>query len=107
MKTRRKLESKPTLTFRCPMIKAIHDQPCGRGGMADATDLRKLECSPGKPAMQNCPNSGKPEMAIPSQARPEHSSREGVETRRAAPKPRTLAPDLPGDGEGIVQTANL
>ena len=31
------------------------------------------------------------------------SSREGVETRRAAPKPR----NLPGEGEGIVQTANL
>ncbi len=44
----------------------------GRGGMAYAADLRKtgkLECSPGKPAMQNCSNSGKPQMAIPSQAR--------------------------------------
>ena len=40
-------------------------------------------------------------MAIPSQARRE-ISREGVETRRAAPKPRIV----PGEGEGIVQTAN-
>src|SRR5215472_11619419 len=40
-------------------------------------------------------------MAIPSQARRE-ISREGVETRRAAPKPRFV----PGEGEGIVQTAN-
>jgi len=41
-------------------------------------------------------------MAIPSQARRD-TSREGVETRRAAPKLR----DIPGEGEGIVQTANL
>ena len=35
------------------------------------------------------PKFGEPfHMAIPSQARPEHSSREGVETRRAAPNPR-------------------
>lgn len=41
-------------------------------------------------------------MAIPSQARPDNG-REGVETRRAAPKP----PDAdPGHGEGIVQTPN-
>src|SRR5947208_15724041 len=40
-------------------------------------------------------------MAIPSQARPEPSSREGVETRRAAPNPGSA-----GHGEGIVQTAN-
>ena len=31
------------------------------------------------------------------------TSREGVETRRAAPE----APDFPEEGEGIVQTANL
>jgi hypothetical protein len=92
--------------------------------MADATDLRKLECSPGKPAMQNCSNSGKPKTC-PGEGRggnPEpspdwDSSREGVETRRAAPKPRTVSrrtpdlirgkPDIQGDGEGIVQTANL
>jgi hypothetical protein len=37
-------------------------------------------------------------MAIPSQARKHF--REGVETRRAAPKPRA------GNGEGIVQTTN-
>jgi hypothetical protein len=37
-------------------------------------------------------------MAIPSQARKHF--REGVETRRAAPKPHT------GNGEGIVQTTN-
>jgi len=37
-------------------------------------------------------------MAIPSQARKHF--REGVETRRAAPKPRV------GNGEGIVQTTN-
>ena len=37
-------------------------------------------------------------MAIPSQARKQF--REGVETRRAAPKPRV------GKGEGIVQTTN-
>ncbi len=42
-------------------------------------------------------------MAIPSQARPAKSSREGVETRRAAPN---LEREL-GHGEGIVQTANL
>jgi hypothetical protein len=34
---------------------------------------------------------------------PERYNREGVETRRAAPKLRTF----PGEGEGIVQTANL
>ena len=34
---------------------------------------------------------------------PERLSREGVETRRAAPKLRIF----PEDGEGIVQTANL
>ncbi len=56
----------------------------------------------GKPAMQNCSNSGKPQMAIPSQARRD-TSREGVETRRAAPKLRNLSEE----GEGIVQTANL
>jgi hypothetical protein len=61
----------------------------GRGGMAYAADLRKLECSPGKPAMQNCSNSGKPQKAIPSQAR-RNPSREGVETRRAAPKLRSF-----------------
>jgi hypothetical protein len=37
-------------------------------------------------------------MAIPSQARKHF--REGVETRRAAPKPHTR------NGEGIVQTTN-
>jgi hypothetical protein len=48
------------------------------------------------------PKFGEPcHMAIPSQARPEPSSREGVETRRAAPKPGAA-----GHGEGIVQTAN-
>ena len=40
-------------------------------------------------------------MAIPSQARRD-TSREGVETRRAAPKLRTFREE----GEGIVQTAN-
>jgi hypothetical protein len=40
-------------------------------------------------------------MAIPSQARRD-TNREGVETRRAAPKLRIS----PGEGEGIVQTAN-
>jgi hypothetical protein len=40
--------------------------------------------------MQNCPNSGKPpKVVIPSQARRE-VGREGVETRRAAPKPRII-----------------
>lgn len=39
--------------------------------------------------------SGKPSLAIPSQAR----SREGVETRRAAPNADRY-------GEGIVQTTN-
>jgi hypothetical protein len=52
--------------------------------------------------MQNCSNSGKPEMAIPSQARRD-ISREGVETRWAAPKLRYPSEE----GEGIVQTANL
>ena len=48
------------------------------------------------------PKFGEPcHMAIPSQARPEPSSREGVETRRAAPNPGSA-----GHGEGIVQTAN-
>jgi hypothetical protein len=51
--------------------------------------------------MQNCSNSGKPQMAIPSQARRDNS-REGVETRRAAPKLRSF----PEEGEGIVQTPN-
>ncbi len=71
---------------------------------ADATDLRKLECSPRETGDAELPKFGETcDMAIPSQARPEHSSREGVETRRAAPKPRIFR----GDGEGIVQTANL
>jgi len=52
--------------------------------------------------MQNCPNSGNPGMAIPSQAPAEYFAGEGVETRRVAPKPRNYL----GDGEGIVQTAN-
>ena len=61
-----------------------------RAGVAEWHTQRtqgKLECSSGKPAMQNCSNSGKPQMAIPSQARRD-TSREGVETRRAAPKLR-------------------
>ena len=50
------------------------------------------------------PKFGEPcHMAIPSQARPAPSSREGVETRRAAPNPGYPS----GHGEGIVQTANL
>src|SRR3989304_8526787 len=50
--------------------------------------------------MQNCSNSGKPEMAIPSQAwTADNAGREGVETRRAAPTARR-------QGEGIVQTTN-
>src|SRR6202453_3364165 len=40
-----------------------------------------LECSHGKPEMQNCSNSGTP-LASQSRTKPE---REGVETRRAAP----------------------
>jgi hypothetical protein len=40
-------------------------------------------------------------MTIPSQAR-RNTSREGVETRR-----QHLTPELSGEGEGIVQTANL
>ena len=41
----------------------------GVAKQADATDLRKLEWSPGKPAMQNCPNSGKP-VTWQSRAKP-------------------------------------
>lgn len=52
--------------------------------------------------MQNCPNSGKPPHSGNPEPSPAESSREGVETRRAAPKSRID----PGDGEGIVQTAN-
>jgi hypothetical protein len=77
------------------MIDSYRSRLCGRGEMADATDLRKLECSSGKPAMQNCSNSGKPEMAIPSQAR-WAVRREGVETGRAAPKPRTFRETVKG-----------
>jgi hypothetical protein len=47
---------------------------------------------------QNCSKSGKPETAIPSQAR--NYFRKGVETRGEAPKPRM------GNGEGIVQATN-
>ncbi len=43
------------------------------------------------------PSNGNPEPS------PERHSREGVETRRAAPK----LWNFPGEGEGIVQTANL
>jgi hypothetical protein len=56
----------------------------------------------GKPAMQNCSNSGKP-VQWQSRAKPEAKLREAVETRRAAPTP----PQCSGHGEGIVQTPNL
>ena len=46
--------------------------------------------------MQNCPNSGNPEMAIPSQAQAEYSAGEGVETRRVAPKPRNFRETVKG-----------
>jgi hypothetical protein len=51
----------------------------GRGGMTYAAALRKTRVLAGKSETQNWSNSGKPEMAIPSQARRE-LSREGVET---------------------------
>ena len=46
---------------------------------------------------------GEPCNGNPEPSPEKKSRREGVETRRAAPKPRTVL----GEGEGIVQTANL
>jgi hypothetical protein len=43
-------------------------------------------------------------MAIPSQARRSNDQREGVETRRAAPKANAKVRER--YGEGIVQTTN-
>ena len=81
---------------------ALKVTPCGRGGMADAEDLNKLSArrETGDAELLKVGETSKSFVAIPSQARKKF--REGVETRRAAPKPRNFA----GDGEGIVQTAN-
>ena len=73
---------------------------CGRGGTVDATDLKRLECSPGNRRCRTAQIRGNPSGAIPSQAPRPNRRREGVETRRAAPKARTRY------GEGIVQTTN-
>src|SRR5262249_11864921 len=73
--------------------------------MADATDLKRFECAAGNRGRRTAQTRGNLSTAIPSQAR----KREGVETRRAAPAPRsvprTWGPE-PGQGEGIVQTTN-
>jgi hypothetical protein len=43
-----------------------------------------------KLAMQNCPNSGKPPQSGNPEPSPAQYLREGVETRRVAPKPRFM-----------------
>lgn len=66
----------------------------------DATDLSHALSAPAETRDVELPKfGGTCEMAIPSQARTENPGREGVETRRAAPK-------AGGQGEGIVQTTN-
>ena len=81
---------------------------CGRGEMVDARDLsgmrawrngrrnglEDLSALAGNPDVELLKFGEPCQMAIPSQAR-----REGVETRRAAPKAQRY-------GEGIVQTTN-
>src|ERR1043166_8763408 len=88
--------------------------------------LEAFECAAGNRGRRTAQTRGNLSTAIPSQAR----QREGVETRRAAPKPqRSMIPKsgnrfsemimlqqkgragrrhpiLPGQGEGIVQTTN-
>ncbi len=61
--------------------------------MADATDLSENLSARRETGDAELPKFGEPfEMAIPSQARPEQSDREGVETRRAAPNPSDQTP---------------
>ena len=66
---------------------APHDhQACGRGGMADATDLRKHLSARRETGDAELPRFGEPCNGNPEPS-PEPRLREGVETRRAAPNP--------------------
>jgi hypothetical protein len=44
---RPKPKKKGKIPAACFMMRTVTRQPCGRGGMADAEDLSKLECPPG------------------------------------------------------------
>lgn len=73
--------------------------------LVDATDLKQIECSRRETMGVEPLKFGETsQVAIPSQAR-RLTRREGVETRRAAPKAETA--QAVGEGEGIVQTPNL
>ena len=77
-------------------------KPCGRGGIGRRIGLkRKLECSPGNRRCRTAQIRGTLENGDPEPS-PVRNGREGVETRRAAPKPGAKS----GHGEGIVQTPN-
>src|SRR6266849_10471538 len=81
------LRKKDKFRFAACMMIAVN-QPCGRGGMADAEDLSKLECSPGNRRCRTAQSRGN--LQWQARAKPGATSREGVETRRAAPNPRTV-----------------
>ena len=64
--------------------------PRGRGGIGRRTGLNRDLSARRETGDAELLKFGETcEMAIPSQARTEHSEREGVETRRAAPKPQS------------------
>ena len=72
--------------------------------LADATDLRRNLSARRETGDAELLKVGETsQMAIPSQARRTNVRREGVETRRAAPKADASSG---GHGEGIVQTTN-
>jgi hypothetical protein len=72
--------------FPQPDLSLEIERPRGRGGIG-----RRIGLKPNLSARRETGDAellkfGEPcQMAIPSQARTEHSGREGVETRRAAP----------------------
>ena len=62
------------------------EQPRGRGGIGRRTGLNRKLSARRETGDAELLKFGEPcKMAIPSQALTEHSEREGVETRRAAP----------------------
>jgi hypothetical protein len=61
-------------------------QVYGRGGTVDATDLSNLSALRETEGAELLKFGGTSYVAIPSQAHRSNDRREGVETRRAAPK---------------------
>src|ERR1043166_9206137 len=116
----------PAVTLATPRRVGIAGRATRAWRNGRPNGLEAFECAAGNRGRRTAQTRGNLSTAIPSQAR----QREGVETRRAAPKPqRSMIPKsgnrfsemimlqqkgragrrhpiLPGQGEGIVQTTN-